>query len=146
MHWVQQASWAKQYNFRKIGVVCVLFLKTSNFSSASFVYFLIFCLHYRRKISIFLSDYLVLMGTPAKCLLNIWSKYMQKSKFKTKPADPAPAVYVLYEPHFLLESRFREMSWLSVYLCLWLICKMVFKEPVNWQDMLVYSVNSMNVT
>ena len=25
----------------------------------------------------------------------------------------------LYEPHFLLDSRFSEMSWLSVYLCLW---------------------------
>ena len=42
---------------------------------------------------------------------------MQKSKFKQNPADSA--VFVLYEPHFLLESKFREMSWLSVYLCLW---------------------------
>ena len=30
-----------------------------------------------------------------------------------------PVVCVLYKPHFLLESRFRKMSWLSVYLCLW---------------------------
>ena len=37
---------------------------------------------------------------------------MQKSKFKQNPADSA--VFVLYEPHFLLESKFREMSWLSV--------------------------------
>ena len=34
---------------------------------------------------------------------------------KQTPADPA--VCVLYEPHFLLETRFHEMSWLSVYLC-----------------------------
>ena len=42
---------------------------------------------------------------------------MPKSKLK-KPADPA--VCVLYEPQILLESSFREMNWLSVYLCnLW---------------------------
>ena len=42
--------------------------------------------------------------------LNIWSKYMPKSKFKTNPSR----LCVLYQPHFLLESRFREILCLSM--------------------------------
>ena len=48
-----------------------------------------------------------------------------KSKFKTNPA-----VCILYEPHFILESRFRDLSWLSVYLCLWLKEKDFYKKIV----------------
>ena len=81
VYWVQQASWAKLYNIRNLCVQMYIFLKTSCVASASFVYLLIFCLHFREKYLYF-------------------SQIMQ---------------YVYYDPHFLLKSRFREMS-LSDYV------------------------------
>ena len=44
------------------------------------------------------------------CLLSFLFVHIQSVK-QTRPAYLA--VCVLYKPHFLLESRFREMSWLS---------------------------------
>ena len=92
---VQQASWAKRYNYRKCGSFVYVILKTGYFSSASFVFCIMSCLHFKGKISINLSDHLV---------FNDWKQTL--------------AVCVLYEPLFLLKSRFREMSWVNVYLCL----------------------------
>ena len=51
---------------------------------------------------------------------------MAESKLKQTPADLP--VCVLYEPHFLLESRFCEMSWLSVY---WKSLSMIGSLPVT---------------
>ena len=111
---MQQANWAKLYNLRKIGVVFVRILKTRSLSSVSFVYFLIFCLHFRGIISIYLSDHLVYWCVRRQNVLIFDPIICQNRSLKQTPAGSA--VCVLYEPHFLLESRFREMSWLSVYL------------------------------
>ena len=59
---VQQASWAKRYNFRKCGSFVYVYLKTGYFSSASFVFCFISCLHFKGKISIYLSDHLVFIN------------------------------------------------------------------------------------
>ena len=110
-----EKNWGCFCMYSYIFVHIVRILKTRSLSSVSFVYFLIFCLHFIGIISIYLSDHLVywcvrrpnvyLMFDPIIC---------QNRSLKQTPAGSA--VCVLYEPHFLLESRFREMSWLSVYL------------------------------
>ena len=95
------------YNLRKIGFFVYAFFKTSSFSNGSFVYFLIFIYILGGK-----CQSLRLMRTPAKFLLNT----CQNRNLKQTPADPA--ICVLYEPHFLLQSRICEIRWLSVYICL----------------------------
>ena len=91
------------------------------------------------QISIYLSDHLALMCTPAKSLLNIWSKYMPNQSLKQTPADSA--VCVLYEPNFLLKSRFREMSCISV-LCLCPWCKDSQRYPRNLFEAIMWKILS----
>ena len=94
---VQQASWEKLYNFRKIWVVCLRFLiKQVIFCSAYCLYFHIFCLHFKGANS-FLSLRLFSIDVYKICSLNI----CQNRSLKQTSADSA--VCVLYEPHFLLE-------------------------------------------
>ena len=121
MFWVQQASWAKLYNLRKIGFFVYAFFKTSSFSNGSFVYFLIFIYILGGK-----CQSLRLMRTPAKFLLNT----CQNRNLKQTPADPAICV-----PHFLLQSRICEIRWLSVYICLCVLSRYFLssiKSPSIW--------------
>jgi len=98
-----------------------VFLKISYFSSVSFVYFLIFVYSLGGNIYLSLASFRI----------NVYA-----GKMSTKYDDmmcqnrslKQTLQYVLYEPHFILESRFREMSWLSVYLCLWLKAKDFYKK------------------
>ena len=80
VYWIQQASWTKLYNFRKIGVVCVRIFENKLFYQCFLC--LLFLKHFLGEISIYLSDHLVLVCTPAKCPPNIRSKYMPKRSLK----------------------------------------------------------------
>ena len=86
--------------------------KTSYFFSASFLTFILF-FYFLGGGKKAICQIVIMMSTPAKCRLNIYGlNICQDQSLKQTPSDSA--VCVLYEPHFLLESKFREMSWLSV--------------------------------
>ena len=73
------------------------------------------CLHFREK-AIYLSDHLELM--PANYMIYIYAKI---EEIKTNPCRPCSMCNVhcaRFDPHFLLELRFREMSWINLFLCL----------------------------
>ena len=75
VYWEQQASWENCTILEKLGLFVYVFLNTSYFSSASFVYFFLFCLHFRRKISIYLSDHSSSIEVYAckMCIVFVWT-------------------------------------------------------------------------
>ena len=110
VYWVQQASWKKLNNIH--------ILEKSYFSSSSFVYFLIFCLHFRGKYlisdhTINTTDQYYWCVRRQKCLLNIWSKYMPKSKFKTNPCR-LQYVYCMNPTSFWNRGFVRWVGWVSI--------------------------------
>ena len=116
VYWVQQASWAKLYNFIKIGVVCVHILKNKLFFECFFCLHSYFCLHFRGKMSLYLSDHLVVHSTSAKCLLNIWSQYMPNSKFKTTPVQTLQYVYCINPTSSWTRGFMRWVGWVSIFV------------------------------
>ena len=110
VYWVKQPSCAKLYNIRKIGVKFVnVFLKKQVILLPSFA-FLFFVHILREDISLSLRSFILDVYAG-----KISTKYMIWIKPSLKQSTADLAVAVLYEPHFPLESRFREMSWLIIY-------------------------------
>ena len=118
----------------KLGLFVYVFLKTSYFSSASFVYFFIFWLHFRGEISFYLSDHLVLMCTPTKCLLNI----CQNRSFKQTPADRS--VCLLYELAECLLSIF-VYDFILSFQTAWIHIDMEPKRSCQFKASLFLRVN-----
>ena len=111
VYWEQQASWENCTILEKLGLFVYVFLNTSYFSSASFVYFFYFVYILGGKyLSISQIIQVVLKCTPAKCVL------------------------YLYEPHLLLGIKIScKMSWLIVYLCLWNTSNIVLTTQLYMQ-------------